>query len=139
MSAVRPAQALEVPAAIEYAASVSSWLHTILAGTDLGPIDGDCLSEVELAIHEIWVNVVEHAYAGSADGVVHIDARNVAGGIEFQLRDQGIGFDPELVAEPDPEALQERGFGLFLVRRLMDEVTYEHTPEGNRWRLVKQC
>ena len=137
MAAVYPG--LEVPAALEHAASVSGWLHSILSGPELGPLDADCVSAIELAVHEIWVNVVEHADAGRSGGVVHIDARRVDGGIEFQLRDRGGGFDPALVAEPNPEALQERGYGLLLVNRLMDEVTYEHTPHGNRWRLVRQC
>jgi anti-sigma regulatory factor (Ser/Thr protein kinase) len=58
------------------------------------------------------------------------------------LRDYGHPFDPSRVPEPDINAgLEERkagGLGLYLIRKLMDEVHFEFTPDsGNVLTMVK--
>ena len=45
---------------------------------------------------------------------------------------------PTVVPAPQLGELQEHGFGLFLVRELMDEVAYQADATGNRWKLVKR-
>ena len=93
---------------------------------------------IELALQEICVNIVKHAYANQG-GQIGMTARLVEQPLRLilTLSDQGVGFDPDVVAEPKLGELQEHGFGLFLVEQLMDEVEYQTTAEGNFWRLVK--
>jgi serine/threonine-protein kinase RsbW len=52
---------------------------------------------------------------------------NDAGGILIVVRDPGPGFDPALVPSPicGDNVHSEHGRGVFLIRRLMDEVRYE--------------
>jgi anti-sigma regulatory factor (Ser/Thr protein kinase) len=62
--------------------------------------------------------------------------------IVIRVRDWGRSFEPALVAEPDITApLEERdlgGLGLFLIRRLMDDVQYTFDPQkGNEVLMVK--
>lgn len=136
MGRIMPAARLDVRADVAASASLSEWLQTTL-GEELGVTDTVLVSEIELAVHEIWVNVVEHAYQGSSDGVVTFTASREGKSVIFEIFDNGAEFDPRMIAEPDPDNPQEGGYGLYLVRHLMDTLSYENTPDGNRWRLMK--
>ncbi len=93
---------------------------------------------IELAAHEICVNIVEHAYAGYAEGRIRIGLMIMRQPLRFvvELADNGHPFDPSTSA-PLRDDLQDRGRGLLLVHSLMDEVVYQRLPDGNHWRLVK--
>jgi serine/threonine-protein kinase RsbW len=59
------------------------------------------------------------------------------------LRDHGRPFDPSNVPEPNVNAAledrEEGGLGLYLIRKLMDEVDFEFTPDsGNVLIMVKR-
>lgn len=56
--------------------------------------------------------------------------------VEVRVIDQGPGFDPGHVPDPTlPDNLERPGGrGIFLLRKLMDEV--EYSPRGNEVRLV---
>jgi serine/threonine-protein kinase RsbW len=92
----------------------------------------------QLAVQEICANIVEHAYAG-APGRITITLSVVAHPhrLVMELSDTGRPFDPELVAAPDLDEVHEGGYGLFLARELLDELSYETHGGHNRWRLVK--
>lgn len=96
------------------------------------------LYNLELAIQEISVNIVKHAY-DQMDGRIRMCVT-----LEEQplrliviLYDTGKSFDPSQIPHPQLGELQEHGFGLFLVQELMDEVEYNHGPTGNQWKLIK--
>lgn len=97
------------------------------------------LYNLELAIQEVAVNIVNHAYAGQ-EGRIRMQLQLVAQPPQLTifLHDTGTSFDPMLVPTPHLGELQEHGFGLFLVRELMDEVEYQAGATGNRWKLVKR-
>lgn len=97
------------------------------------------LYNLELAIQEVAVNIVNHAYAGQ-EGHIQMRLQLVAQPPQLTLRfyDTGGSFDPAQVPAPRLGELQEHGFGLFLVRELMDEVSYQADATGNCWTLVKQ-
>ena len=97
---------------------------------------------IQLAADEASTNIIEHAYAGIEGGQIEIEC-NVAGDeLKIILRDKGRSFDPSSVPEPKVKAdLAERkigGLGMYLMRKLMDEVYYESSPEGNTLRMIKR-
>lgn len=96
------------------------------------------LYNLELAIQEVAVNIVKHAYA-QREGRIQMTMRLEEEPLRLTilLHDTGKAFDPTLVPQPRLGELQEHGFGLFLVRQLMDVVDYQPSPTGNLWRLVK--
>ena len=96
------------------------------------------LYNLELALQEVAVNIVKHAYAhreGRIQMTLHLDVQPTR--LTILLHDTGEPFDPTLVPLPKLGELQEHGFGLFLMRQLMDEVEYSHSASGNIWKLVK--
>lgn len=101
------------------------------------------LYEIQLAVDEACANVVQHAYEGAEPGDMEISCRLEDQTLTIRVRDWGWGFDPEAVKVPDVEApLEERtlgGLGLFIVRSVMDRVTFTFDPErGNELTMSKR-
>lgn len=97
---------------------------------------------IQLAADEACSNVIEHAYAGVDDGQIELACFVIDRGVKIIIRDQGKSFNPSSVPEPNLGAdLSERqigGLGMYLMRKLMDEVTYEaSTQAGNVLTMVK--
>jgi anti-sigma regulatory factor (Ser/Thr protein kinase) len=84
---------------------------------------------IQLATDEAASNIIEHAYEGIPDGVLDMSCGMEADAIKIILIDYGLPFDPSIVPVPDLKAdLSDRkigGLGLFLMRKLMDEVHYD--------------
>ncbi|RME42689.1 MAG: hypothetical protein D6796_14020, partial [Caldilineae bacterium] len=94
---------------------------------------------VELAVSEICTNMIEHAYADFPGDITgQITLTNL--GVQIDIYDQGRSFNPDAIPPPisDPMDPNEGGYGLHIVRQIMDIAEYEaNTPQGNHWRLVK--
>lgn len=67
---------------------------------------------------------------------VRVEVRIVSGDLRVQVTDQGVGFDPDGVPDPrTPENLTKAGGrGIFLMRKLMDEVRFN--ASGNSVTLI---
>jgi anti-sigma regulatory factor (Ser/Thr protein kinase) len=97
---------------------------------------------IQLATDEAASNIIEHAYEGISNGSLELSCEFKAGRLVIVILDHGRSFDPSKVAQPDIKAdLSDRkigGLGIFLMRKLMDEVHYEIVSSGNRLTLVKR-
>lgn len=93
---------------------------------------------IMLALQEICVNIVEHAY-GDVPGQIEVTvyAGSSPARIEIVLHDTGGRFDPLAVRPPSLGEPDEGGLGLFLAEALMDSVTYSAEAGHNQWHLVK--
>ena len=91
--------------------------------------------KIVLAAEEIFVNIASYAYP-SGKGNARITMRYPAdGGVEITFADSGIPFDPFLREDPDTTlSAEERkigGLGIFMVKKSMDEVSYEYRDGQN--------
>lgn len=129
---------LEIPADLRYVHVLGRCACALLEQIDR-LVDAEVtLYNLELAIQEIGVNIITHAYAERNGRVTmtatcHVQTKELI----VTLEDRGKSFSPEAVAAPELGTLQEHGFGLFLARELVDELHYESYELGNRWRLKK--
>jgi anti-sigma regulatory factor (Ser/Thr protein kinase) len=93
----------------------------------------DEVADIRLAAGEALSNAVEHGRAHRSNGFsVRCSFKDNA--ITIEIRDNGSGFAIEERRELTPEA-SDRGFGIFLMRRLMDNVLFERN--GTAVRLVR--
>lgn len=87
---------------------------------------------IQLATDEAASNIIEHAYEKVKDGVLELSCGMRDDLITIVLVDHGESFDPSEIPLPDLKAdLSNRkigGLGIFLMRKLMDEVHYEVKP-----------
>jgi serine/threonine-protein kinase RsbW len=97
------------------------------AGTDL--------IDIESAIGEALANAAEHGDRHVALGF-EVDASCDDAYLTVEVKDYGAGFDAGAASGACPDTSSGRGFGIFLMRTLMDEVDY--SERGTRIRLVKR-
>ena len=96
----------------------------------------DRIDEVRMAVIEACINAFEHSH--SPDRQVTMTFEVVGKGepeeLRITVRDSGVGFDPETIEEPSIEAKlredRKRGWGLKIIRGLMDEVEIHSGREG---------
>lgn len=116
---------------VEIAAS-----NTATAVAESMAMSPDKIDEIRLAVVEACINAKEHSRA--ADRRVQIVCEVLGEGAPETLRitvhDNGIGFAPAAVEKPKIEtklrALDKRGWGLEIMRGLMDEVEIHSGDEG---------
>ena len=103
------------------------------AASQVGFSDKEIYS-IQLAADEASSNIIEHAYAGVQGGKIEIECIIFDGGLKIVMQDQGKSFNPSSIPEPNVKAdLSERkigGLGMYLMRKLMDEVIYESSNDG---------
>ena len=98
-------------------------------------LDEDASHWVSVAIRESVINAIKHGNRNDATKRVFVEfgtSMGEAPELSIRVRDQGEGFDPDLVANPlDPEnLLKSSGRGIFLIRNFMDDVQLQRAPEG---------
>jgi anti-sigma regulatory factor (Ser/Thr protein kinase) len=98
---------------------------------------------IQLATDEAASNVIEHAYEKISDGVLELSCGVREDLITIILIDHGESFDPSEIPLPDLKAdLSDRkigGLGIFLMRKLMDDVHYEvNAGKGNILTMTKR-
>ena len=94
---------------------------------------------VVLAADEATNNAMRHAHADRPDAPLQIQCLIRPDAFEVRIHDEGDPFDLDAVAPLDPAECRAGGRGVFLMRKLMDELTCEPRPEGgNTVRLVKR-
>jgi len=116
----------------QYSSLVSVREFVGLAAEACG-FDVKTIYAVELATDEAFTNIVEHAYGGESPERVECTCKITEASLIIVLHDCGQAFDPTQVAEPDLNApLEERetgGLGIYLMRKLMDEVHFTPASE----------
>ncbi|MBR1872279.1 MAG: SpoIIE family protein phosphatase [Bacteroidales bacterium] len=105
-------------------------------------LDQSMSISLNLALEEAVSNVIMYAYPEGSHGLVEIEAIIRTGRLDFIISDNGIPFDPTLVPDPDLTlGAEERGIGglgIYMVRTIMDSVTYKRTDGKNILSMTKK-
>jgi serine/threonine-protein kinase RsbW len=130
---------LTITSETEHLAKVREFLQQCASRAGLPGVE---LGKIVLAVDEATANIMKHAYGGQPGGEIHFAVKSDGKRLEVSITDHGEGFDPDRIKDPDMaehvRAGRKSGLGIFLMRQIMDEVTYtfrEGVP--NRLRLVK--
>lgn len=92
---------------------------------------------IMLAVDEACANVIRHAYGGKPDGEMLLSCHAAEGRIEFRLIDWGQPVRPERLKPRSLEEVRPGGLGLYLMRSVMDEVSFRDRENGNELYLAK--
>ncbi len=105
-------------------------------------VEPHILNAFEISIMESINNVIKHAYKGENNKSILIKLRTDKKMIELEIIDEGtprtkfeipdLDFDPK-----DINNLPESGMGLYIMKQLMDELTYESHDGKNHFILRK--
>lgn len=120
-------------------AVVTQFLQEFWRAAGLPPAEA---TTFELALEEIFMNVVMHGSPPGHEPRIEVSLQFCNGEMILTIEDDGPPFDPLSLPPPDVTAsLEERrvgGLGVFLVRQMMDEVSYQRTGKRNQLRTSKR-
>jgi len=129
---------LKIPARVDRLDDVLEFIGK--AVNDAG-MDGKFRSNINIAVEEIFVNIAHYAYP-SGEGDVIISASVTPDNLIFELSDSGTPYDP--LGKDDPDitlSAEEReigGLGIFMVKKLVDDVSYRYEDGKNILTLSKR-
>ncbi|MFZ5878775.1 MAG: ATP-binding protein [Chloroflexota bacterium] len=97
------------------------------------------IGECELAQQELLTNLVDHAYNGDDRKMITVRFLLETDSLTIETVDFGqrAHVDLDEVHMPDPDSLAEGGYGMALIKAVMNSVEYESRGRRNTWRLVK--
>jgi serine/threonine-protein kinase RsbW len=104
--------------------------------------DDSSTNKIALATDEACTNIIKHAYKYSKVGKININASYSNKKLRISITDEGVHFNSSKVPVPDLQKYYDEkrvgGLGIFLMKKLMDEVKYSQTPSNrNKVTLIK--
>ena len=129
---------LRLPSRLEAVADGANAVAEFLSRVGVGE---EAAFGIDMAVREGIANAVIHGNKLDEEKLVTITIAKSGDTLEFIIRDQGRGFDPETISDPTAaeNILKTSGRGIFFMRNFMDEVSWLVLPEGGTaLRLIKK-
>ena len=130
---------LTIAATVENIETVTDFVNEQLEALDC-PIKAQM--QIDIAIDELFGNIAHYAYnpeIGKATVRVEVIEDPLAVTITFI--DNGVPYDPLAKADPDTTlSAEERdigGLGIYMVKKSMDDITYEYKDGQNILKIKK--
>lgn len=130
---------LEVDAAIENLEQVLDFVSEELAKSGCAM---KTQTQLEIAVEEIFVNIASYAYPDApGKALIRMIMHENPAAAEIIFIDNGTPYNPLEKEDPDVTlSAEERkigGLGVYMVKKSMDEVSYEHKDGQNIFRIKK--
>jgi len=97
---------------------------------------------IRLALEEILVNTMSYGCCEDLVNTIHVRLRKTDKTVEVEVEDDAAFFNPleAVISEPAHGKVPEKegGLGIFLVKKLMDDLKYRRTEKGNLLQMVKK-
>jgi len=98
---------------------------------------------IDVAIDELFSNIARYAYAPQTGmATIRIDVNQELRTVEISFLDAGIPYNP--LTHEDPvsgltcKERKEGGFGIYIVKKSMDDIRYEYADGYNVTTIVKK-
>ena len=110
-------------------------------GDELG-LDMELKMNLNLVMEEMVSNVIFYAYPEGTDAGIELVAESDGKELTFVLTDRGKEFDPTLKEDADtdvnPIDREIGGMGIYIVKNIMNEVTYQRLEGKNLLTMKKE-
>ncbi|MEA1997048.1 MAG: ATP-binding protein [Gemmatimonadota bacterium] len=132
---------MAVPMEPERELEVAERAGKLAAGAGFDP---EAVDEIKLAIIEAVINSIEHGRSPQRKVFITFGVNRNPERMKIAVSDSGGGFNPGVVEKPDIRKKmhsdeRKRGWGLEIMRSMMDEVYIESSREGTTITLVKNA
>ena len=130
---------MTIPATVENIEKVTEFVNSQLEEIDC-PIKAR--RQIDIAIDELFGNIAHYAYnPETGPATVRVEVTEAPISVVVTFIDHGIPYDPLKKDDPDVTlSAEERaigGLGIFMVKKTMDEITYEYKDGQNILRIRK--
>jgi anti-anti-sigma factor len=113
---------------LEFLPTLRGWIRGVCLC--VSPNDPNLVESFELAVTEAVSNVIRHAYQGHTGKKIIIEAQSFADRMAITISHWGKHFRPETDKPKAPDAMLGHGYGLFIISKVVDKVTYFEGPYG---------
>lgn len=118
---------------------IRKFINESLSQTSLS---ADDIFKMELAVDEACANIIMHNYRHSTEKTITIAVLGDEEKVSVVIKDTGEKFNPLDIRDPNLmkhiKEYRKHGLGIYLMRRLVDEIIYHHSREtGNKLELIK--
>ena len=128
---------MTLPAVVENIAQVTDFVNAQLE--EIGcPMKAQV--QIDIAIDELFGNIAQYAYnPETGPATVRVEVSDAPISVTITFMDHGVPYDPLQKEDPDITlSAEERGsggLGIFMVKKTMDEITYEYKDGQNILRI----
>lgn len=131
---------LTVEATVESISVITEFVNEQLVQYDC-PMKAQ--AQIDIAIDELFSNIVHYAYhPGTGPATVRVEVVEEPLSVIITFIDQGVPYDPLAKEDPDVTlSAQDReigGLGIYIVKKNMNEITYEYKDGKNILRIRKE-
>ena len=124
---------LNIAATVENIEVVTDFVNEQLEALDC-PMKAQM--QIDIAVDELFGNIAHYAYNPEVgDATVRVEVVEEPLAVVITFIDKGIPYDPLAKADPNTSlSAEEReigGLGIFLVKKSMDDITYEYKDGQN--------
>jgi serine/threonine-protein kinase RsbW len=119
---------------LHLATETANWICQTLYRPPLKP---DIAYAVELSVSEACTNAVKHAATVASEDTLTIVFEIFKQKLSITVIDQGPGYDINNIPLPDFDQHPEGGYGIFIIRTMMDEVAYSPKDGCNNLKMIK--
>jgi serine/threonine-protein kinase RsbW len=100
------------------------------------------LFEINLALDELFTNIISYGFEDKGEHAVRIDISCHGDALHIRIEDDGRPFNPTTAHPPDVKCLLEDrdigGLGIFLIKKVMDQIVYRREKGKNVLILTKK-
>lgn len=100
------------------------------------------ITSVNLALEEALTNVIFYAFEEGTEHEIKLDFKLNKNQLSMIISDSGKPYDPTAKSDPDINlSVEDRpvgGLGIFLIKQLMDKVSYRRKGNLNQFTMIKK-
>lgn len=139
MSVAVDTLSITVPCRLRFRDAVGALLRQVCEQLEHEDAADGLGDKVVSAFNEAFNNLTQYAYDPPDEGQVDIILEIQANQLAIELQDTGNTFAYDTVPTPELDELPESGLGIFIIRSLMSEVSYQPGGNGekNRFRMTR--
>lgn len=131
---------LNLKATVENLDRVLAFVNEQMESLDCSP---KAQMQLEIAVEELFVNIAHYAYQpGTGDATVCVEPHEEPPAVSITFIDRGVPYDPLAKEDPDVTlSAQERkigGLGIYMVKKSVDDISYEYRDGQNILTILKK-
>jgi serine/threonine-protein kinase RsbW len=117
-------QHIELSSKLESLSQIENFIDDVCEQYKFGE---DHYGNILIALTEAVNNAITHGNKLDPSKTVNLNIETTANDVEFTVKDEGVGFDVDMVPDPTlPENIEKlSGRGIFLMKSLADNVDFE--------------
>jgi len=114
--------------------------HLNILGSSIG-LENDSILRINICLDELFTNIVSYGFEDDLEHVINFTVQIENNSLVIHIEDDGIAFNPLEKIDPEfpanVESAKIGGLGILIIRRLIDNISYERKQGKNRLTMKK--